>query len=79
MQHCPDVGDSEAIEQVDQGDGEGEDEADQQQQEELEGFICEILYIYSFHQQINIGCPSKGRVSSRYGKFLTETYQQSYN
>ena len=41
MQHFPDVGDSEAIEQVDQGDGEGEDEADQQQ-EELEGFICEI-------------------------------------
>ena len=41
VQHCPDVGDSEAIEQVDQGDGEGEDEADQQQ-EELEGFICEI-------------------------------------
>ena len=33
VQHFPDVGDSEAIEQVGQGDGEGADDAEQQQEE----------------------------------------------
>ena len=75
---CPDVRDSEAIEQVDQGDGEGEDKADEQEQlgDEREGVggigvdvaIVDLPYEHCHHFKKHSSSREVWRGSKNYAK-----------